>query len=103
MVLIQLLSFGVGLYSGHNFWPTTVVDSTNITNYNTNALSENTTVKETQTTENSSVDCKIKGNISSSNKIYHLQGGSFYERTTAEMCFNTEEEAIAAGFVKSSR
>ena len=46
--------------------------------------------------------CVIKGNISSSKKIYHVKGGAFFERTNAEMCFNTEAEAIAAGFVKSS-
>lgn len=50
-------------------------------------------------------DCngKIKGNISSSGKIYHMPGGSFYSRTNPEICFNTEAEAQAAGFRKSSR
>ena len=51
-------------------------------------------------------DCatgQIKGNISSSDKVYHLPGGSFYNRTTAEQCFNSEAEAQAAGFRKSSR
>jgi len=47
--------------------------------------------------------CKIKGNISSSSRIYHVPGGAFYERTQPEMCFNTEAEAQAAGFRKSSR
>jgi len=46
---------------------------------------------------------KIKGNISSSGKIYHLPGGTFYDRTNPEMCFTTEAEAQAAGFRKSSR
>jgi hypothetical protein len=49
-------------------------------------------------------DCanKIKGNISASgNKIYHVPQGSFYQRTVAEICFATEEEAIKAGFRKS--
>jgi hypothetical protein len=46
---------------------------------------------------------KIKGNIGSSGKIYHMQGGAFYERTQAEACFNTEGEAQAAGFRKSLR
>ncbi|OGE86632.1 MAG: hypothetical protein A3J48_01675 [Candidatus Doudnabacteria bacterium RIFCSPHIGHO2_02_FULL_46_11] len=49
------------------------------------------------------VVCRIKGNISSSSRIYHLPGGSFYDRTDPEMCFNTEAEAQAAGFRKSSR
>jgi hypothetical protein len=52
-------------------------------------------------------DCavgQIKGNIGSGNsRVYHLPGGSFYNRTEAEMCFNTEAEALAAGFRKSTR
>ena len=50
-------------------------------------------------------DCagKIKGNISSASRIYHLPGGAFYKRTAAEACFNTEAEAQAAGFRKSRR
>ena len=44
---------------------------------------------------------KIKG---SSSMIYHLPGGSFYNRTTSPIrCFNTEIEAKAAGFRRSSR
>ena len=44
---------------------------------------------------------KIKGNISSSSKIYHLPGGAFYKRTVPEMCFDTESQAQSAGFRKS--
>ena len=47
---------------------------------------------------------KIKGNISSSGeKIYHMAGGAYYDQTYAEEYFDTEEEAIAAGYRKSSR
>ena len=46
---------------------------------------------------------KIKGNIGSSENIFHMPGGSFYDRTDAELCFTTEVAAIAAGFRKSSR
>lgn len=49
------------------------------------------------------LDCdgKIKG---SSSLIYHMPGGSFYNRTTSPIkCFDTEAEATAAGFRKSSR
>ena len=51
------------------------------------------------------LDCKgkIKGNISSSSKIYHMPGGAFYDRTNPEMCFDTEAQAQAAGFRKSQR
>jgi hypothetical protein len=48
-------------------------------------------------------NCPIKGNISSKAKIYHIKGGAFYDRTNPEQCFNTEAEAQAAGFKKSSR
>lgn len=47
--------------------------------------------------------CLIKGNISATRKIYHLPGGAFYEKVKPEQCFNTEAEAVAAGFVKSQR
>lgn len=55
--------------------------------------------------QSQALDCagKIKGNISSSGKIYHLPGGSFYNRTNPEMCFDTEAQAQAAGFRKSQR
>lgn len=49
-------------------------------------------------------NCVIKGNLSSSGRlIYHVPSGAFYKNTNPEKCFNTEEEARAAGFVKSSR
>ena len=49
-------------------------------------------------------NCIVKGNIGSGGKkIYHVKGGAFYDRTKAEECFNTEAEALAAGFTKSSR
>ena len=48
--------------------------------------------------------CPVKGNISSGGKkIYHVPGGAFYARVHEEMCFQTEAEALAAGFVKSGR
>ena len=48
-------------------------------------------------------ECVVKGNISGNNKIYHVKGGSFYERTNPEMCFATEAEAKEAGFRKAAR
>lgn len=47
--------------------------------------------------------CLVKGNISKDSKIYHVLGGSFYNRVKPEQCFQTEAEAQAAGFRKSSR
>lgn len=46
----------------------------------------------------------IKGNISSTGeKIYHVPGGAYYDKTVAEEWFYTEEEAQAAGYRKSQR
>jgi hypothetical protein len=45
-------------------------------------------------------NCTIKG---SKSKVYHVPGGSFYDRTNPAACFASEEEAQAAGYVKSSR
>jgi len=52
----------------------------------------------------------IKGNISQSTgeKIYHVPGGEFYDKTvideaSGERWFCTEQEAVAAGWRKSKR
>lgn len=53
--------------------------------------------------------CSIKGNVNSSGeKIYHVQGGSFYNRTDikpeeGDRWFCTESEAQSAGFRRSER
>jgi endonuclease YncB( thermonuclease family) len=45
---------------------------------------------------------QIKGNLNS--KIYHVPGGASYAKTTANVqCFNTEAEAITAGFRRAQR
>jgi len=46
-------------------------------------------------------DFPIKGNANS--RIYHLPGESSYERTIAELCFATEEDAAAAGYRPRSK
>jgi hypothetical protein len=48
-------------------------------------------------------DCRIKGNVSNSGRIYHLPGSGSYARTTideseGERWFCTPEEAEAAGW-----
>lgn len=48
-------------------------------------------------------NCPVKGNVSKDSKIYHVPGGSFYNRVKPEQCFQTEAEAKAAGFRKSTR
>ncbi len=40
----------------------------------------------------------IKGNAGS--MLYHVPGSSFYSRTKAEVWFDTEDSAEAAGFSK---
>ncbi len=47
----------------------------------------------------------IKGNLttSSGEKIYHVPGGQFYDRTIPEECFATEADARAAGYRRSQR
>ncbi len=53
--------------------------------------------------------CRIKGNISSSGeRIYHVPGGQYYDRTKispqkGERWFCTEAEAVAAGWRKAKR
>jgi hypothetical protein len=51
----------------------------------------------------SSSNCRIKGNISESGRIYHLPGSEWYERTQinpakGERWFCSEAEAKAAGW-----
>lgn len=46
----------------------------------------------------------IKGNINSKGeKIYHVPGGAYYDRTDPEAWFFTEEDARAAGYRPSKR
>lgn len=46
----------------------------------------------------------IKGNINKKGeKIYHLPGGAYYDRTHAEAWFFTEQDAQAAGYRSSLR
>lgn len=58
----------------------------------------------TKSTVSDKTEGKIKGNISSSGeKIYHLPGGAYYDRTIAEEYFETEADAQAAGYRRSKR
>ncbi|WP_441421467.1 sunset domain-containing protein [Anaerobacillus sp. MEB173] len=51
------------------------------------------------------VGCNIKGNINFFNgeKIYHIPGGVYYNRTVAVEWFCTEDEANGSGYRKSLR
>lgn len=69
-------------------------------NTNTNQNSQTNTSDNTSTSGTG----KIKGNINSKGeKIYHMSGGAYYDRTIPEVWFSTEEEAQAAGFRRSKR
>ncbi len=66
--------------------------------------SEVTNLKSGENTGN----CNIKGNISRSGRIYHVPGGSFYERTkisehNGERWFCSEKDALNAGWRRSKR
>ncbi|HYE22234.1 MAG TPA: hypothetical protein VD998_01445 [Verrucomicrobiae bacterium] len=69
----------------------------------------NTSVLQSEQINNNNNDVgqcegKIKGNINSKGeKVYHVPTGQFYNRTAPELCFDSEDEANAAGFRKSSR
>ncbi|MCI1995302.1 sunset domain-containing protein, partial [Clostridium luticellarii] len=55
-------------------------------------------------TSSSSSNGLIKGNVNAKGeKIYHVPGGAFYDKTNAEEYFNTEAEAQAAGYRRSKR
>lgn len=112
LAAVQTVTFGMGMYTAKTYWsnPSVPIDqldySTNELNQQSSRPSEAKPGESARTTDSlDPANCTaIKGNISGSNKTYHVPGGSFYERTTTpEMCFATETEAQAAGFKKASR
>lgn len=109
-VLIFFVGFGVGGYVKEGRreklkpQPNYTTQSTKNAVNNTEIVAAEPQVLAATTTSTSLVDCKVKGNISSTGrKLYHVKGGAFYERTKAEQCFQTPVEAEAAGYAKSSR
>jgi hypothetical protein len=105
-VLVFIVGFGAGKYdqSTQNSY------QAKQTNYTTKPAVTQTAAPKTgknglavQSTT-TPANCPIKGNIGVKGiKIYHIIGGAFYKIVKPEQCFNTETEALAAGFVKSSR
>ena len=104
MTVVFVSGFGAGKLQGGKLNPKTPNKRSVSTNYNTNVNSEankNINTATTGLTTSSTDDCKtVKG---SKSKIYHMPEGAFYERTKAAQCFVSEEEAIAAGYTKSSK
>jgi len=90
---------------------TTTSEKQSTSNTNSQSSSQSSSKPSTQpspqpeTTETSTSGTgKIKGNINSKGeKIYHMPGGAYYDRTDPEVWFSTEEEAQAAGFRRSKR
>jgi len=110
---VFIAGFGTGRIS--NGGSTGAAEKRSLTNYTTNTgdktkAANNNASTKAATNANSSpkttvapvdpANCYIKG---SKSKTYHVPGGAFYERTTPAACFNSEEEATAAGYKKSSR
>ncbi|MCL5666871.1 MAG: hypothetical protein M1383_03815 [Patescibacteria group bacterium] len=118
-VLVFLAGFGTGRYdretkavklkgqSNYNTKSTAkpaAGEAGDQTQVNTGAAAVLQAATVTPTSNASTGNCLIKGNLSSSGKkIYHVSGGAFYNIVKPEQCFQTEAEAQAAGFVKSSR
>ncbi len=99
-VLVFLVGIGVGRYEKNNRQ-----SNRNLNNYSTNNSKEQKinpqageqavlgveAVKAT-TSLSGTVnpdDCKIKGNIGTGGKIYHMPGGASYKIVKPEMCFKT--------------
>lgn len=105
-VLVFLVGFGVGRFDKN-----IQKAQKNQVNYNIKSQQQPATIQSLQpavqtaaTTTAASASCVVKGNISSGGKkIYHVAGGAFYKTVKPEQCFNTETEAVAAGYVKSQR
>ncbi|KAB2486574.1 thermonuclease family protein [Priestia endophytica] len=88
----------------------TVVGSTYSSDQSSSQSSEKTSTNTTPSTQNTpepvkeTGSCTIKGNISSSGeKIYHMPGGAYYDRTIAEEMFCSTNEAENHGYHASQR
>ena len=114
VLVVQAIGFAIGVYTGHTYFIPKTTTSSSL-DYTTDAsknqssasavapITDNATTGDSGASNNPENCTTIKGNISGSSKTYHIPGGSFYARTTPEMCFATEAEAKAAGFKKSSK
>lgn len=104
-MLVGFLAFGLGrLTAAKKEAPEIRVEQVNLpTNYTPAVAGLQTNTAPIQATATTADNCagKIKG---SSSMIYHVPGGSFYDKTThPTRCFDTEAQAQTAGFRKSSR
>lgn len=112
-VLVATLFYGLGQYNTAQKPPAVQIQKQDLSRFNDTLKHLQTQLAEGQSTvagattvpadPNLNCEGKIKGNISSSSKIYHIPGGSFYKRTNPEACFDSETQAQAAGFRKSKQ
>lgn len=106
-LLVAALGFGLGRLTAFTFEvPEIQIEqefSVPAINNTSNSGSVQSATTNNQDATAGKCEGKIKGNIGSSGLIYHVPGGSFYNRTNAETCFDTEAEAEAAGFRRSLR
>ncbi len=105
-VLVASLGFGLGRLSmiRQQQTPEIRVEEafTAPTNYSPNISGVQTGTEVVPSTK-AAINCDGKIKVSSSG-IYHLPGGAFYKKVTKPIrCFDTEAEAKAAGYRKSSR
>lgn len=107
---VFVAGFGTGRVSGGGSGSSSA-SKRSLTNSNTNTTTQAKIPAPTKTATSTATaaakpgavdpaNCYIKG---SKSKIYHIPGGAFYDRTSPAACFNSEEEALAAGYTKSSR
>ena len=107
-VLVFLVGFGTGSYVKQDKPANYSTSQTNYTTKQAQTPAKTPTAQvagaATTAASTGAANCLIKGNISSGGKkIYHVPGGALYKVVKPEQCFNTEAEALAAGFVKSGR
>jgi len=107
-VLVAALFFGLGKFSTSTtfYHPVSIeepaLDLTQINN-NLKTAAGQSPGAVAGAAQASDCEGKIKGNISSSGKIYHVPGGASYKTVQPEMCFETEKQAQDAGFRKAKR
>ncbi len=95
-VLVAAIGFGLGqLTVVQKHGPEIKLDSTQASNTNY------TPIVSGLQSEARPAECKIKATASS--KIYHLPDQNGYDKLSGQVCFNSEEEAQAAGYRKALR
>ncbi|MBC2581920.1 thermonuclease family protein [Clostridium sp. DJ247] len=94
----------VNTSSNNTSQSSSVSNSSNTSSSSSSGNSSSSSNASSASSSSSSVHGQIKGNINSKGeKIYHVPGGAYYDRTNAEEWFNTEAEAQAAGYRRSKR